>query len=180
MTTNSAPSNRLSRTMTKFRSKAKAALFAVAVAFTLGMGLVADAAPTMAPIFPIDIVRVKDNPGGSVLAFLDYVQTFINNDAVVQIEGDCYSACTLFTNVPKVCILPGARLHFHAPYVPLEDYTIRQYTSSDFILFLSNYPTPIRKWIEANGGLGIDFITLGGKELEAIIPICDGYKPAVS
>jgi hypothetical protein len=169
--------------MTKFRSKAKAALFAVAVAFTLGMGLVADAAPTMVPVFPpVDIVRVRDNPGGSVMAFLQYVQTFINNDAVVQIEGDCYSACTLFTNVPKVCILPGAALHFHAPYIPLEDFTIRQYSELDFTLFLTNYPQPIRDWIEANGGLGIDFITLDGAELEALIPICEGYEkaPAVS
>lgn len=137
------------------------------------------AAPTTSPVF--DLVRVEDSPGGSVDVFLSTREMLRASGAKVEIKGYCASACTLFLDLPDVCVFPGARLGFHLPYWARGDVAgVRLYEAEKQKQeFLKLYPKPIRDWITAKGGLGVDMIWLEGKELAALVPSCTADIPAV-
>lgn len=129
----------------------------------------AEPAPTEVPIF--DRVRVTNNPGGVVDNFLKDAMKFLMDGAVIEIEGECSSACTLFTTVPTACVLPGAKLRFHAPYMPLPS-GAKGYSKGYIEWFTSQYPKGIQEWIAKRGGLTSEWLVLSGKELRKFVKPC--------
>ena len=92
----------------------------------------------------------------------------------VVIDGLCASACTLvLAAVPrdKICVTSRATLGFHAAYdFGVNGRTITNPEATE--LLYSNYPTPVRRWIDARGGLTPQIIFLRGRQLEAMYQPC--------
>jgi hypothetical protein len=91
----------------------------------------------------------------------------------VIIDGNCFSACTLVTIIPKerICVTQGAALGFHAGW--LSDQNGNRVTSAEGTRVLFElYPPTIRSWINNHGGLGARIILLKGPELTTIYPAC--------
>jgi hypothetical protein len=126
--------------------------------------------PSQAPI--IRLVRVTDNPGGVLSEFLAQVDGWSRAKVRVEIEGNCYSACTLYSAIPTACVMEGAELHFHAPFLPLAKGT-RAYDPRMVDWMTRQYPDAIQKWIARHGGLTADWIVLRGEALKALVPSCD-------
>ena len=140
--------------------------------------LLASTVPTPAdeprPVDPLDaeLVIVHDNNGGIAADFLKLRDEWTLAGAEVQISGYCASACTLFLGVPDVCVEPGTRLMFHAPFFwPMEG--VKVYNTFVTLAFMTEYPPAIQQWIVSKGGLGPDWIVLEGSELLDLVPLCD-------
>lgn len=56
---------------------------------------------------------VLQDPGGNVIDRLAQMHTMREEGVGVRIEGICASACTLYLDLPEVCVSPGALLGFH-------------------------------------------------------------------
>jgi hypothetical protein len=92
----------------------------------------------------------------------------------VIIDGLCASACTIVLGaVPhdRICVTSHANLGFHAAW----DFGAhgRAVTNHDATQMLySLYPSPVRRWIAARGGLKSQMIFLRGKELTSMYRPC--------
>src|SRR5882757_2507762 len=66
-------------------------------------------------------VRIVDDPGGRIGAYVDRYQGMRSSGGMVIIDGYCASACTIVLGtVPhdKICVTPRAKLGFHAAWDP--------------------------------------------------------------
>jgi hypothetical protein len=119
-------------------------------------------------------VRIMDDPGGRIGAYVDRYQGMRSSGAMVIIDGYCASACTIVLGtVPhdKICVTPRARLGFHAAWdrgsngrrIPNPGATQSLY---------SMYPVEVRHWIDQRGGLAPQMIFLRGRELAAMYRPC--------
>lgn len=120
-------------------------------------------------------VRVTNDPGGEITAYLRQFQYMRASGERLIIDGPCLSACTLFTAfLPRaqVCVTPRAVLGFHtASYY---DDTSRSLvpTRAGTRLVIRLYPPQIRSWIERHGGLTLRIIAMRGRELAALYNTC--------
>jgi hypothetical protein len=125
-------------------------------------------------------VRITNDPGGEVVA---YVRTFHDMGVSGQhlvIDGPCLSACTLFTAfIPRnhVCVTRRAVLGFHAAsyYDDARRSLVPTRRGSSLVMRL--YPPEIRNWIERHGGLKPEIMPLRGRELTAIYAMCPEGRP---
>ena len=82
---------------------------------------------------------------------------FIETKRKVKFVGRCDSACTLFLGLPKsqMCIREGAYFRFHAPRGPTElaVQAVEAY-------MMRKYPKWVRSWINSQGGLSDQLITM--------------------
>ena len=119
------------------------------------------------------VVRIADDRGGRIGTYVDKYQGLRTSGEAVIIDGLCASACTIVLGaIPhdKICVTSHAMLGFHAAW----DFGAngRAVTNAEATQMLySMYPTPVRKWITARGGLKPRMIFLRGKQLQAM------YKP---
>ena len=119
------------------------------------------------------VVRIADDRGGRIGTYVDKYQGLRSSGETVIIDGLCASACTIVLGaVPhdRICVTSAANLGFHAAW----DFGAngRAVTNAEATQMLySMYPTPIKRWIAARGGLTPKMIFLRGKALQAI------YKP---
>ena len=110
--------------------------------------------------------------GGSALTSTN-IRACARRAKTVIIDGLCASACTIVLGaVPrdKICVTSHANLGFHAAW----DFGAngRAVTNPEATQMLySMYPSPVRRWIAARGGLTPRMIFLRGKQLQAL------YKP---
>jgi hypothetical protein len=81
---------------------------ALAIALTLLMAGPAVAAP----------IHLHNNPGGDVIGFLDDFRQTAAEGRKIVISGNCLSSCTIGLKFPNVCVMPNARLGFHAASNP--------------------------------------------------------------
>jgi hypothetical protein len=136
---------------------------AVAVAMLLTMG-VASASAT---------VRIYDDRGGQIGAYLSKYHALRESGERVMIDGTCASACTMLLGViprNRICVTPRAVLAFHSAWNPTSEG--EQVSSAGNYYLWSNYPSHIRKWIIEHGGLHSRIIYLSGRELTAMYPAC--------
>lgn len=120
-------------------------------------------------------IRIVNDPGGEVAAYVRKFQSIRASGERVVIDGPCLSACTLLTGlVPKshVCVTSRAVLGFHA--ASYYDDTSRSLvpTRQGSRVVMRLYPAQIRSWIDRHGGLTPQLITLRGRDLAAIYPTC--------
>jgi len=126
----------------------------------------------MAPSYAV--VRIADDRGGRIGTYVDKYQDLRSSGQAVIIDGLCASACTIVLGaIPhdKICVTSHATLGFHAAW----DFGAngRAVTNLEATQMLySMYPTPVKRWIRARGGLTPHMIFLRGKELQALFRPC--------
>jgi hypothetical protein len=119
------------------------------------------------------VVRIADDRGGRIGTYVDKYQDLRSSGEAVIIDGLCASACTIVLGaVPhdKICVTSHANLGFHAAW----DFGAngRAVTNPEATQMLySMYPSAVRHWIAARGGLTPRMIFLRGKQLMSM------YKP---
>jgi hypothetical protein len=119
-------------------------------------------------------IRIADDRGGQIGRYISKFQRLHSSGESVVIDGLCASACTLVLSaVPrdKICVTSRATLGFHAAY----DFGVngRTVTNPEATMMLySAYPKPVRRWIDARGGLRPQIIFLRGKQLQAMYQPC--------
>jgi hypothetical protein len=120
------------------------------------------------------VVRIAEDRGGRIGTYVDKYQDLRSSGETVIIDGLCASACTIVLGaVPhdKICVTSHANLGFHAAW----DYGAngRAVTNPEATQMLySMYPSPIRRWIAARGGLTPRMLFLRGKQLQALYRPC--------
>jgi hypothetical protein len=120
------------------------------------------------------VVRITDDRGGQIGAYVDKYQRLRTSGETVIIDGLCVSACTIVLGaVPhdRICVTSRANLGFHAAW----DFGAngREVTNSSATQTLySMYPSPVRRWIAARGGLKPQMIFLRGKQLMSMYRPC--------
>lgn len=119
------------------------------------------------------VVRIADDRGGRIGTYVDKYQDLRTSGEQVIIDGLCASACTIVLGaVPhdRICVTSNANLGFHAAW----DFGAngRAITNPEATQMLySMYPSAVRRWIAARGGLTPHMIFLRGKQLTSM------YKP---
>jgi hypothetical protein len=119
------------------------------------------------------VVRIADDRGGRIGTYVDRYQDLRTSGEQVIIDGLCASACTIVLGaVPhdRICVTSNATLGFHAAW----DFGSngRAITNPEATQMLySMYPSAIRRWIAARGGLTPHMIFLHGRQLTSM------YKP---
>jgi hypothetical protein len=135
----------------------------------------------LAAIFPLAglgasdaAVRIVEDGGGRMGAYVDKYQGVRGSGEMVIIDGYCASACTIVLGaVPhdKICVTSRARLGFHAAWDPGSNG--RRITNPEATQTLySMYPFEVRHWIDQRGGLTAHMIFLSGRELTAMYRPC--------
>ena len=120
------------------------------------------------------VVRIADDRGGKIGTYLNKYQSLRTSGEAVIIDGLCASACTIVLGaVPhdKICVTSRANFGFHAAW----DFAAngREVTNPDATQTLySMYPSPVRRWIAARGGLKPQMIFLRGKQLMSMYRPC--------
>jgi hypothetical protein len=119
------------------------------------------------------VVRIADDRGGRIGTYVDRYQDLRTSGEQVIIDGLCASACTIVLGaVPhdRICVTSNANLGFHAAW----DFGVngRAVTNPEATQMLySMYPSAVRRWIAARGGLTPHMIFLHGRQLTSM------YKP---
>jgi hypothetical protein len=119
------------------------------------------------------VVRIGEDRGGRIGTYVDRYQDLRSSGQTVIIDGLCASACTIVLGaVPhdKICVTSHANLGFHAAW----DFGAngRAVTNPEATQMLySMYPSAIKRWIAARGGLTPHMLFLRGKQLASM------YKP---
>src|SRR6201994_4968684 len=120
------------------------------------------------------VVRIADDRGGRIGTYVDRYQGLRNSGEVVIIDGLCASACTIVLGaIPRdrICVTSHAALGFHAAW----DFGTngRAITNPEATQMLySMYPSSVKRWINARGGLTPRMIFLRGRQLEAMFKPC--------
>jgi hypothetical protein len=120
-------------------------------------------------------VRIVNDPGGEVSAYVTKFHEMRASGQHVVIDGPCLSACTLLTGiVPRdhVCVTNRAVLGFHAASYYDDASRSLVPTREGSRLVMSLYPQEIRSWIGRHGGLRPQLITMRGRDLTAIYRTC--------
>jgi len=118
-------------------------------------------------------VRIHDDRGGQIGAYLSRYHALRKSGERVMIDGTCASACTMLLGViprNRICVTPRAVLAFHSAWTPTSEG--EQISSAGNYYLWSNYPPAVRKWIIQHGGLHSRIIYLSGAELTAMYPRC--------
>jgi hypothetical protein len=119
-------------------------------------------------------IRIVGDRGGQIGSYVDKYKNLRRSGETVMIDGLCASACTIvLASIPhdKICVTAHASLGFHAAW----DHGAngREVTNRDATQALySLYPSPVRRWIAARGGLKPQMIFLHGKELMSMYRPC--------
>jgi hypothetical protein len=120
-------------------------------------------------------VRVTNDPGGEITAYLRKFHDMRAAGERLVIDGPCLSACTLFTAfIPRdhVCVTPRAVLGFHAASYYDDASRSLVPTRAGTRLVMRIYPPQIRSWIERHGGLTPRIMALRGRELASLYDSC--------
>jgi hypothetical protein len=120
-------------------------------------------------------VRVTNDPGGEISAYVRKFQAMRASGERLIIDGPCLSACTLFTGfLPRsqVCVTPRAILGFHAASYFDDARQSLVPTRAGTRLVMRLYPRSIRSWIVRHGGLTPQLIGMRGRELTSLYNVC--------
>jgi hypothetical protein len=119
-------------------------------------------------------VRIADDRGGRIGAYVDKYQGLRNSNETIMIDGLCLSACTIVLGTvspDRICVTSRANLGFHAAWdfgARRQAITNREATRMLFTM----YPPNIRRWINQRGGLKASMIFLSGRQLASMYRPC--------
>ena len=120
------------------------------------------------------MVRIADDRGGRIGTYVEKFDSLRTSGETVIIDGLCASACTIVLGaVPhdRICVTPHANLGFHAAW-DFGPYGRPVPNSGATQMLYSMYPSPVRRWIAARGGLKPQMIFLRGKQLTSMYHPC--------
>jgi len=120
------------------------------------------------------VVRIADDRGGRIGTYLDKYHGLRASGETVVIDGFCASACTIVLGmVPrdKICVTSRANLAFHAAW-DLDANGHEVINSGASRMLYSMYPSLVRRWIAARGGLKPQLIYLRGEDLMSMYHPC--------
>lgn len=121
------------------------------------------------------VVRIANDRGGRIGTYLDKYHGLRASGETVIIDGYCASACTIVLGMlprHKICVTSRASLGFHAAWD--FDANGREVTNPGATRTLySMYPSSVRHWIAARGGLKPQLILLQGEELMSMYRSCN-------
>ncbi len=131
--------------MMKFCGKVAKVVIAVAC-----IGAVTSPAVSAPIKGPTKIVNIRSDRGGQIIRYALRAKKYARSGSELRFTGRCDSACTLFLSMPKskVCIKKRASFGFHLPYGSGKSANA---TAARYML--QKYPSWVRSWIKANGGL---------------------------
>jgi hypothetical protein len=112
--------------------------------------------------------------GGRIGTYVNKYEGLRTSGETVIIDGLCASACTIVLGaVPhdRICVTSRANLGFHAAWDFGGDGRGVTNTGATQMLY-SMYPSPVRRWIAARGGLKPQMIFLRGKQLTSMYRRC--------
>jgi hypothetical protein len=115
-------------------------------------------------------VSISNNSGGTIADFALSAAEYQSAGTLVQFDGRCDSACTLFLGLPshQTCINQGAYFRFHAPFgVSARAQRIAQ------AYLMHKYPGWVRAWIGRNNGLTSQLVTMDYGYASKFIRTCD-------
>ncbi len=120
-------------------------------------------------------VRITNDPGGEVSAYVQRFQELRASGEHIVIDGPCLSACTLLTGIiprDRVCVTSRAELGFHAAsyYDDASRSLVPTREGSRVVMQL--YPAAIRGWIARRGGLTPTLKMMHGRDLAALYRTC--------
>ena len=124
---------------------------------------------------PAPVVTIVQDLGGVVADYSARVSAYARRRVRVRIAGDCISACTLLTGLPKgrVCVTATATFQFHRAFFPDPFDPNGKVAAPEATAFLlAHYPQQVRAWIDVNGGLTDELKVLKGPDLAAMFPAC--------
>src|SRR5262245_48107768 len=119
-------------------------------------------------------LRIVSSPGGEVGSYLQLFSTVRQSGGRVIIDGPCLSACTLVLSVvpeDRICVTRRALLGFHAAR-RVDDRGQVSAAPGETRVLVATYPTPVRNWIERNGGLTDKPIFMRSRQLAELYPRC--------
>jgi hypothetical protein len=119
-------------------------------------------------------VRIHHDYGGRIGTYIDRFQRLRHSGQQVIVDGDCLSACTLVLGIipdGRLCVTPRARFGFHGAWKP-GFLGIPFDNAAGTRKLWTIYPSKIRRWIVAQGGLSDRLIYLSGRALRALYPLC--------
>jgi hypothetical protein len=119
-------------------------------------------------------IRITGDRGGNIGQYWARYMAVRDSGEQVIVDGTCSSACTMLLGIvptDRICVTQNAVFGFHAAWRP-GFLGIRVLNSPATRTLWSFYPTPIRRWITRNGGLGSDTLYLSGPELLAMYREC--------
>lgn len=119
-------------------------------------------------------MRISDDIGGRIGAYVDQYSAVRNSGERVVIDGACLSACTLVLGIvprSKICVTRRATLGFHAAWMPGPNGKPVPSNVGTQALW-DMYPAHVRQWITSRGGLSAKMMFLRGRELMAMYPEC--------
>src|SRR5207253_8836584 len=94
-------------------------------------------------------VRITDDYGGQIGAYIDHFEAVRHSGERVVIDGPCMSACTLVLGIvpqDRICVTSRARLGFHAAW--RAGAGSRKVAADDGTqLLMEIYPQQVRNWI---------------------------------
>src|ERR1700744_1449667 len=120
------------------------------------------------------VVRIAEDRGGRIGTYVDKYQGLRSSGEAVIIDGLCASACTIVLGaVPhdKICVTSHATLGFHAAW----DFGANGHAVTNpeaTHMLYSMYPSAIKNWLSARGGLTPHMLFLRGRELQAFYRPC--------
>ena len=93
--------------------------------------------------------------GGRTVEFAQDVEKYRRSGELFRIVGHCQSACTMFLALPNVCIVPGARLLFHAGAQPIATQRM-----------MNSYNGKLRAYLTARGAMDTPvFHAISGRDM---------------
>jgi hypothetical protein len=120
-------------------------------------------------------MRISDDVGGRIGAYVDQYSAIRASGEKVVIDGACLSACTLVLGIVprnRICVTRRAMLGFHAAWMPgPHGKPVPSAVGTQALWDM--YPAQVRRWINARGGLTSKMMFLRGAELFAMYPECN-------
>jgi hypothetical protein len=123
-------------------------------------------------------MRISDDAGGRIGAYVDQYSHVRNSGERVVIDGVCLSACTLVLGIVprnRICVTRRAMLGFHAAWMPgPQGRPVPSHVGTQALWDM--YPAQVRKWINGRGGLSSKMMILRGRELLSMYPECSSVE----
>ena len=119
-------------------------------------------------------MRISDDVGGRIGAYVDQYSAVRNSGERVVIDGVCLSACTLVLGIVprnRICVTRRAMLGFHAAWMPgPQGKPVPSAVGTQALWDM--YPQHVRQWINSRDGLSPKMMFLRGRELMSMYPEC--------
>jgi hypothetical protein len=145
----------------------------------VGATLIVAAAMASAASVASATMRIGDDVGGRIGAYVEQYSAVRASGERVVIDGACLSACTLVLGIVprnRICVTRRATLGFHGAWMPgPRGRPVPSAVGTQALWDM--YPQHVRQWINARGGLSSKMMILRGRELTAMYPECrdDGW-----